>query len=114
WDYDATWGRDVNGKIMEADYVPIEGCNTLTARLLDVANFRKQYRNLLEEIMNQQFTVEYLAPKVEGLLQSIRPYVLQDPYKKEQIEDFDKEFEVILKFIEERRVYLKKKMNNLE
>jgi spore coat protein H len=114
WDYDATCGRDVNGKIMEADYVPIEGFNTLTARLLDVANFRKQYRNLLEEIMNQQFTVEYMAPKVEGLLQSIRPSVLQDPYKKEQIEDFDKEFEVILKFIEERRVYLKKKMNKLE
>lgn len=114
WDYDATWGRDVNGKVMEADYVPIEGFNTLTARILDVAIFRKQYRNLLEEIMNQQFTVEYLAPKVEGLLQSIRPYVLQDPYKKEQINDFDKELEVILKFIEERKAYIKRKMNNLE
>lgn len=114
WDYDATWGRDVNGKIMEADYVPIEGFNTLTARLLNVTNFRKQYRELLEEIMNQQFTVEYMTPKVEGLLQTVRPYVLQDPYKKEHIADFDKELEVILKFIEERSGYLKRKMHKLE
>jgi spore coat protein H len=114
WDYDATWGRDVNGKIMEADYVPIEGFNTLTARLLDVPNFRKQYRNLLEDIMNHHFTLEYMNPKVEKLLQLIRPYVLLDPYKKEQIEDFDKELVIISEFIEERRNYLKRKLHKLE
>src|SRR6185312_7800374 len=34
WDYDATWGRDVNGDVMEEDYLRIEGYNTLTARIL--------------------------------------------------------------------------------
>ena len=41
WDYDATWGRDVNGESMEEDYLRIEGFNTLTARILDVKTFRR-------------------------------------------------------------------------
>ncbi|MGG3466810.1 CotH kinase family protein [Neobacillus pocheonensis] len=113
WDYDATWGRDVNGKVMEANYVPIEGFNTLTARLLDVRNFRKQYRTLLEEIMNHQFTIEFIIPKVENLHQSIRPYVLQDPYKNQAIDQFDQEIYVISNYIEERREYLYRKLVKL-
>ena len=114
WDYDATWGRDVNGKIMEVNYVPIDGFNTLTARILDVENYRRQYRSLVETILNHQFTVEYMTPKVDTLLQTIRPYVLKDPYKKDQIDNFDKERETILKYIEERRAYLKGKLYKLE
>lgn len=114
WDYDATWGRDVNGKIMEPDYVPIDGFNTLTARILDVDFFRKQYRMLLEETMNQQFTVEYIVPKVEKLTQMIRPFVLQDPYKKQNIDLFDQELAVIMKYIEDRRKYLYTKLATLD
>ncbi len=106
WDYDATWGRDVNGKVMEANYVPIEGFNTLTARVLNVDHFREQYRHVLLQILNHQFTVEFMKPKVEKLLHSIRPYVLQDPYKKDYINDFDNELEVISKYIVDRRNYL--------
>jgi spore coat protein H len=114
WDYDATWGRDVNGKIMEPDYVPIEGFNTLTARLLYVDTFRKQYRTLLEEIMEQQFTVEHMIPKVEKLTQLIRPSVNQDPYKKQNMDIFDQEISVITNYIEERRTYLNRKIVKLE
>jgi spore coat protein H len=110
WDYDATWGRDVNGKIMEPEYVPIDGFNTLTARILYVDNFRKKYRMLLEEMMNQQFTVENMIPKVEKLTQLIRPFVIQDPYKKQNIDTFDQELSVITKYIEERRKYLYRKL----
>jgi spore coat protein H len=113
WDYDATWGRDVNGKLMEADYVPYDGFNTLTARLLDIESFRRQYREILETIMDQQFTVEYMMPKVENLLKQIRPFVLLDPYKKQQITEFDNEIEVIRQFIEERRIYLKSQLHKL-
>jgi spore coat protein H len=113
WDYDATWGRDLNGKRMDIDYVPIQGFNTLTARLLEVDIFRRQYRNILEEIMNNQFTVEYMTPKVQNLLQTIRPYLLQDPYKKQNIEEFDNELNVFLSYIEERRQYLKRKLYKL-
>ncbi|MEH7307222.1 CotH kinase family protein [Neobacillus drentensis] len=114
WDYDATWGRDVNGKIMEPDYVPIDGFNTLTARLLYVDTFRKQYRKLLEDIMNHQFTVENMIPKVEKLTQLIRPFVIQDPYKKQDIDIFDKELSVIKNYIEERRKYLYRKLAKLD
>ena len=114
WDYDATWGRDVNGKVMEPDYVPIDGFNTLTARILYVDTFRKQYRVLLEKIMDQQFTVEHMIPKVEKLTQLIRPYVIQDPYKKQDLDIFDQELSVITKYIEERRTYLYRKLAKLD
>jgi spore coat protein H len=114
WDYDATWGRDVNGKIMEADYVPIDGFNTLTARILDVDTFRRQYRKLLEETMKQQFTVEHLIPKIEKLTQSIRPFFLQDPYIKQSIDLFDQELMVIMEYIEERRKYINRKLVTLD
>ncbi|CRK82719.1 CotH kinase family protein [Neobacillus massiliamazoniensis] len=114
WDYDATWGRDVNGKYMEAGYVPIDGYNTLTARLLDVDNYRKQYRSILEDNLSHKFTVEYMTPKIEHLLQSIRPFVLKDPYKKGKIDDFDKEITVMLEYIEDRREYLQRKLYKLD
>ncbi|WP_223590813.1 CotH kinase family protein [Neobacillus bataviensis] len=113
WDYDATWGRDVNGKIMKANYVPIEGFNTLTARLLHVDSFRRRYRDLLEDIMEQQFTKDYMVPKAENLLQQIRPFVMQDPYKKPDINQFDQELEVISNYIDERRKYLQRKLAKL-
>lgn len=114
WDYDATWGRDVNGKVMEASYVPITGYNTLTARLLDVPNFRKKFRDLLEEILENQFTTDFMMPRAEALQKSIRPFILQDPYKRESIQSFDQELDVIREYIEERRKYLKSKLYKLD
>jgi spore coat protein H len=110
WDYDATWGRDVNGKTMGAEYVPIDGFNTLTARILDVSTFRKQYRILLEEIMNQQFSVENIIPKVEELTQLIRPFVIKDRFVNKDMILFDQEKEVIKEYIEGRTKYLKRKL----
>jgi spore coat protein H len=114
WDYDATWGRDVNGKTMEEDYVPIDGYNTLSARLLDVDHFRKKYKEMLCNIMEQQFTIEYLQPKIERIYQLIRPYVLLDPYKKDQIDLFDTEPNRIFSFIENRKNYLQSKLYKLD
>ncbi|MCH6266924.1 CotH kinase family protein [Neobacillus citreus] len=113
WDYDATWGRDVNGKVMGADYVPLKGYNTLTARILDVDSFRKQYQKLLVEIMNQQFTLGFMLPRVEKVLGIIRPYVLQDPYKKDSITQFDQELRVITEYILERRKYIEREIVKL-
>lgn len=114
WDYDATWGRDVNGKFMDADYVRIEGFNTLTARILDVDNFRKRYRELLQSVLEQQFTVEFLKPRVEKLHQAIRPSLLLDPYKKDKIDKFDQEPDFIYSYIEKRNSYLKSKLYKLD
>ncbi|MDP4164421.1 MAG: CotH kinase family protein [Bacillota bacterium] len=114
WDYDATWGRDVNGKFMDADYVRIEGFNTLTARILDVSDFRRRYKELLTSVLQHQFTVEMLKPKIEKLHQTIRPALLLDPYKKDIMETFDKEPEFICSFIKNRSDYILSRLYKLE
>ena len=114
WDYDATWGRDVNGEVMEEDYLRIEGFNTLTARILDVKTFRDRYKNKLEEILSNQFTVDHLKPKIESMHALIRPYLLKDPYKKESIAIFDKEPAYIVDFIEARAAYIKGQLAGLD
>ncbi|MFD2443752.1 CotH kinase family protein [Bacillus sp. CGMCC 1.16607] len=113
WDYDGTWGRDVNGKVMEYDYVRIEGFNTLTARILDIPSFRMEYRSLLESILESEYTVERLQPQIMNLYHSLRPYILKDPYKQQQLSQFDQEPEFILDFIKERSKYIYEKLRDL-
>ncbi|PEX86372.1 spore coat protein CotH [Bacillus cereus] len=114
WDYDATWGRDVQGRPLNHEYIRIQGYNTLSARLLDIPVFRKQYRSILEEILEEQFTVSFMRPKVEGMCESIRPYLLQDPYMKEKLETFDQEAEMIFRYINKRRKYIEEHLNELD
>lgn len=114
WDYDATWGRDVHGRLLDHDFVPIRGFNTLTARILDVDSFRSRYQQILAELLDSYFTREYLDPKVERLMNNLRPYILKDPYKKEAVEQFDIEPNVIAQFIEKRRSFIKNQMYKLD
>ncbi|OKL35872.1 CotH kinase family protein [Domibacillus mangrovi] len=116
WDYDATWGRKVDGGIMEHNYVSIKGkkANHLCNLLLQVPEFRKLYRNILEETLETKFTVEYLEHKVISLHQSLRPHIILDPYKKKAIDTFDEEPEFIFNFIRKRNSYLKKRLNKLD
>jgi len=114
WDYDGTWGRDCKGKMMEHDYVPIEGYNTLSARLLDVPHFRSRYCELLEEILETSFTLESLEPKIHSLMNSIRPYLVRDDYKKKDIQKFDAESEYITRFIVKRNHYLRERLSDLK
>lgn len=115
WDYDATWGRKVDGGVMNYDYFPIEGKkeNHLCYLLLQVPEFRKLYKDLLIETLETKFTVEYMEKKVQSLHQAIRPYILRDPYKKKGIKTFDGEPEFIFKFIRKRNDYLKKHLVDL-
>ncbi|KOO50653.1 spore coat protein [Priestia koreensis] len=113
WDYDATWGRDLTGKEMDPDYVRVEGFNTLTARLLDVERFRKQYAAILTEVLHHQFTVPYMEEKVRSLYTKIKPSVMNDPFLKERLDQFHKEPDFILDFIEKRRQVLLNEVGNL-
>ena len=99
---------------MEEDYLRIEGFNTLTARILDVKTFRRQYKNLLEEILNNQFNVDYMKPKIQAMHDLIRPYIQKDPYEKDNIHLFDKEPEYILDYIEARANYIRGKLDILD
>lgn len=110
WDYDATWGRNVNGKVLSHTSIPIDGFNTLTARLLDVPHVRKQYCMILEEILDTIFTPAAMSPKIMSLHQLLRPYLPLDPFKKEQIELFDAEPAFILSFIQNRNDFLRQSL----
>ncbi|WP_442599653.1 CotH kinase family protein [Neobacillus sp. D3-1R] len=114
WDYDGTWGRDVNGKIMEYDYVRIEGFNTLTARLLDITSYRKEYQNILNQILDNEFTAEVMKPKIDYLYETLRPYIMKDPYFLDKLNEFDQEPEFILNFIKDRNQYIKENLYKLD
>ncbi|MEK5521714.1 CotH kinase family protein [Heyndrickxia sp. FSL W8-0423] len=114
WDYDATWGRDVNGREMSEDYVRINGYNTLTARLLSVKTYRKRYQTILKEILEHQFTIDFIKPQVEQLYTLIRPGIKKDPYKKVHLERFETEPNYIYRFIELRKNYLTANLYKLD
>jgi spore coat protein H len=114
WDYDGTWGRSYRAKPMDYDYVPIKGFNTLTARILDVAEFRSNYKQRLMEILETEFTVDNMTPIVTRHYESLRPYVLEDPYKAKMISDFDQEPEYIIQFIRRRNRYLLENLFELD
>ncbi len=109
WDYDATWGRKVDGGIMQYDYVPLEGkkSNHLCYLLMRVPEFRKLYRNILEGILETTFTTNYMENRVASLHAALRPHILLDPYKKSKIDKFDSEPDFIFQFIRDRNSFLK-------
>lgn len=114
WDYDATFGRDCKMKIMEYDYIPIRGYNTLTARLLDVDTFRRRYKQLMEETLSTHFTLEAIAPQISSYQQQLRPSLELDPYKKQALQSFDDELELMLQFVYDRNRYLQERLFELE
>ncbi|GIO28085.1 inner spore coat protein H [Ornithinibacillus bavariensis] len=116
WDYDATWGRKVDGGIMNCDYVPIQGKkgNYLCYRILQVQEFRKQYKERLEEVLETKFTVDYMENKITALHQQLLPHVMNDPYKKRKIDKFKNEPEIICQFILDRSNYLKQHFSELD
>ncbi|WP_028400012.1 CotH kinase family protein [Ectobacillus panaciterrae] len=113
WDYDATWGRDVQGRLLEHDYIRIQGYNTLSARLLDVASFRRRYSEIIRKVLDEQFTIAYMKPRVEDLHSLLRPYILKDPHVKDHIEKFDGEPEIIFQYIKKRNRFLRNHLDEL-
>lgn len=115
WDYDATWGRKVDGGRMACDYVPIQGKegNYLCSRLLQIIEFRKEYKQKLEKIIDTKFTVNYLENKINTLHQSLLLHILNDPYKKRKIDKFKKEPELICQFIKDRSHFIKEHLSEL-
>ena len=110
WDYDATWGRKVDGGVMQCDYVQSKEKRKITFAIciMRVPEFRELYRNILDEILETKFTVDYMESKIRSLHEALRPHVLLDPYKKGKIDAFDKEPEFIFQFIRDRNSLFEK------
>jgi spore coat protein H len=114
WDFDATWGRDCNGEVMPPDYVPLCGYNTLTARLLDCPDYRKRYRELMTETLENHFTPAALEPSISMLHATLRPYVARDPHISRSMDRFDAEPEFILQFVQDRNLFLRETLRTFD
>ena len=64
----------------------------------------------MSSILENHFNVETLEPIIKGQFQTLKPFIRTDPYIKMDEEYFDKEIDVILKFIINRNGYLKKEL----
>jgi spore coat protein H len=113
WDYDGTWGRDLHGRKLDYDFVPITGYNTLTGRLLHIQPYRLKYKEILSSILETHFNVEALEPIIEEQFQTLKPFIRTDPYINMDEKYFDKEKDVILKFIKKRNGYLTNELMSL-
>jgi spore coat protein H len=113
WDYDGTWGRDLHGRPLEHDFVPISGYNTLTARLLHYHLYKNKYKEILSSILDNHFCLNSLEPIIEEQFQRLKPYIETDPYLTLSKEQFEKEKQVILDFIKNRKSYLNKELSTL-
>ncbi|WHY75143.1 CotH kinase family protein [Neobacillus sp. WH10] len=114
WDYDGTWGRNLHGKPLRYDYIPISGYNTLTGRLLYFAHFKKKYRDIILPILDKDFTVEAQLAIIDELFQRIKPHLHLDPFIKANAETLDREKEIMIDFIQNRRRYLKQQVIKLQ
>jgi spore coat protein H len=113
WDYDGTWGRDLHGRKLDHDFVPITGYNTLTGRVLHIYPYRSKYKEILSSILENHFSLETLEPIINEQFQNLQPFIRTDPYIKQNEGLFNKEKAVILKFIKKRSDYLKKMIASL-
>jgi spore coat protein H len=113
WDYDGTWGRDLHGRKLDHDFVPITGYNTLTGRVLHIYPYRSKYKEILSSILENHFCPETLEPIINEQFKTLQPFIKTDPYINQNEGLFNKEKAVILKFIKNRSDYLKKMIATL-
>ena len=106
WDYDATWGRDIHGEEMPFDYIPVNGFNTLTARLLDIPSFKRAYYTLFQHVLATHFVEDRLCPIIEKWHESIEDRIGDDPYTKDRKDILHSERDLIRQYINKRRRYL--------
>ncbi|MNV99164.1 Inner spore coat protein H [compost metagenome] len=74
---------------------------------------RKQYRRMMEEVLETKFTVKAIEPMVTKLHKQLSPFISSDPFKKKSLTLFNSEPEFILRFIEKRNGYLRKHLKDL-
>ncbi|WP_223590098.1 CotH kinase family protein [Neobacillus bataviensis] len=110
WDHDGTWGRNIRGRLMEYDYVPFTGYNTLTARLLHLTSFKRKYKDILSNILEQHFNSKVQEPIINELFETIKPYMSLDPYITSTPDKIDEEKEVIFDFIQKRNDYIRNEL----
>ena len=113
WDCDGTWGRNRHGEILDHDYIPIEGYNTLTARLLHISAIRSLYKKTMINCLTNYFTKEQQSPIIYAFLNELKLWVEKDPFMHGRESIFHSEPEFILEYIKKRNEYLSSQIKNL-
>ncbi len=78
WDYDATFGIDINGKPARLDRVPVTGWNRLTHRLLAVPAYRERYRRLFREALDGPLAPDAVAARIDKMLTDAGDWIDMD------------------------------------
>lgn len=113
WDYEGTWGRNSYGMPCAGDLVRIDGYNALTEKLLADPAVRRRYRDLLERLVNNEFTESNLMPIVYRLHDAIREDVRRDSTRQWPFHVFEGEPEWIRRYIRERRQVVQRELTRL-
>jgi spore coat protein H len=112
WDYDGTWGRNLHGRKLDYDYVPLTGFNTLSARLFHFPRFRKQYKEIISSILEHDFTIDVQKPIIEELFESLKLHMSLDPYISSTAGTLEQEKKVYFNFIRKRNAFLTQELTS--
>lgn len=113
WDYDGSWGRNLHGEPLELEYVPITGYNTLTARLLECTQYKQQYYDILNHILQEHFTPANIQSQIEEIQAKIIPLIELDPFIRNRKQIIIVEKEYIINFTEKRHQFLLDQLKRL-
>lgn len=113
WDYEGTWGRDSYGRLCGSSPVPVTGYNLLTKKLLSYAKVRTKYKELVRSILNSVFTVKRLEPVIRHMHAGIAPYIREDRTRRWSSAVFDREPDLMLNYVKERRTIISSELSKL-
>ena len=114
WDYEGTWGRNCYGKRVDSNLVKIHGYNKLTEKVLSYRVYRQQYKRILTDLLNTEFTLRHQLQAVYRMYNNIAEDIYKDPNQKWSHKVFDGEPNTIRDYIENRRQNIAEQLRSLD
>lgn len=113
WDYDATWGIDINGRPARVDRVPVTGWNKLTHRLLAVPAYLSRYRQLLSDALEGPLRPDRFCNCVQSLAAEVAPWVSSDAHRPQTTRQYEAAVADLVRWAGERRAWLLSRLGDL-
>lgn len=113
WDYDATWGVDVNGRPARLDRVPVGGWNKLSWRLLQNPRYRGAYRDRFLEALAGPLSPEQTLPEIDKLCARLEPWIDSTRHESEATPAYQVEVDRLRWWATERASLLQKQLADL-
>jgi spore coat protein H len=103
WDYDATWGIDINGRPARLDRVPLVGWNQLSKRLLSNAQYRRRYQQLFLAALDGPLSPAAIDPMIDKMSTDLLPWLDKDPLRSVDKNRFPGEVKALNGWARDRR-----------